>query len=105
MAARDLIDSRLAASSPVGEGRPVLPLDSPESPSRKAAKNSEPIMTVLFDIRGAQWPIDDDGCSLPPASMYVQLSNTNARDFLDWIGLGQAELTGEIQARELTALL
>lgn len=58
-------------------------------------------MSVLFDIRGANWPQDRDDCCLPPAAMYVQLSNDNAATFLIWIGLKGSKLEGEMPAREL----
>lgn len=62
-------------------------------------------MSVLFDIVDANWPRDPDGCALPPAPMYVNLSNVNARAFLEWIGLDSPALYGEIPARELAAIL
>ena len=62
-------------------------------------------MTVLFDIRGAEWPQDEDGVRSSPAEMYLNISNSNARAFLNWVGLHQHELWGEMQARELAALL
>jgi hypothetical protein len=62
-------------------------------------------MTVLFDIKGADWPTDNEGVSCPPAQMFVNVANANARDFLDWIGLAHEPLWGEIDARELAALL
>ncbi len=62
-------------------------------------------MTVLFDIRGAKWPQDEDGVRSPPAELYLNISNSNARDFLNWVGLHQHELWGEMPARELAALL
>lgn len=62
-------------------------------------------MSILFNIRDHQWPIDQDGLRLPPASMFVQLSNVNAREFLDWLGLHDAELWGEMPAHQLAPLL
>ena len=62
-------------------------------------------MSVIFDIHGMQWPRDVDGCSLPPARMFVNPSNVNAVDFLRWIGLWNADLCGEIPAPKLAAIL
>jgi hypothetical protein len=62
-------------------------------------------MSVTFDILDQQWPIDEAGCRLPPARMYVNLANANARDFLDWIGIDSERLYGEMPARQLAPLL
>ena len=62
-------------------------------------------MSILFNIRDHQWPIDEDGLRLPPASMFVQLANANAREFLDWLGLHDADLWGEMPADQLAPLL
>lgn len=62
-------------------------------------------MSVVFDIRGHVWPPDAEGYCLPPASMYLQISNSNARDFLQWLALDDSNLYGEIPTRELAALL
>jgi len=61
-------------------------------------------MSVSFDIAGYEWDTDEDGCSCPPRHMYVNLSNLNARDFLNWLGLGES-LWGEMKARDLSAVL
>ena len=37
--------------------------------------------------------------------MFVQISQSNARDFFAWIGVDSPGLIGEIPARELAALL
>ncbi|MFL6605762.1 MAG: hypothetical protein ACJ8R9_31175 [Steroidobacteraceae bacterium] len=70
-----------------------------------AQSSKDSIMTALFDIQGAHWPRDADGLCYPPAEMFVNISNTNAREFLDWIDLEHTELWGEMKARELVALL
>ena len=62
-------------------------------------------MSVIFDIFDHEWPIDEDGCHCPAAQMYVELSNANARDFLNWLGLESTELYGEMRARQLAPLL
>ena len=62
-------------------------------------------MSVMFDLLDQQWPMAEDGCRGPPARMYVQLSNANARDFLDWLGLDNQELFGDMGARQLAPLL
>lgn len=61
-------------------------------------------MSVLFDIRDYEWPVDEDGYHFPPASMYLNITNANAGDFFRWLGLEFSEC-GEIPARELAALL
>lgn len=62
-------------------------------------------MTVLFDIRGMEWPVDADGMRLPPREMLVDINVSNAHDFLVWLGVPDQDLWGEIPARELAALL
>jgi hypothetical protein len=62
-------------------------------------------MSVLFDIVGHRWPMDEDGCCLPPASMFLNIANDNARDFLRWLGLPDSDLCGDMPARQLAALL
>ena len=62
-------------------------------------------MSVQFDIVGHEWPENTDGCREPPAAMYVNLSQTNAQDFLHWARFPDTRLYGELPARELAALL
>lgn len=62
-------------------------------------------MSVMFEILGHEWPVDEDGCHCPPTRMYVQLSNANAHDFLRWLGLDSTVLCGEMPARQLAPLL
>ena len=62
-------------------------------------------MSIQFDIRGHDWPVDADGCAEPPANMFLNIAEVNARDFLRWIGLDATELIGEISARELAPIL
>jgi hypothetical protein len=62
-------------------------------------------MTVFFNILDADWPACDDGVRWPPAGMFVNPSNENARDLLKWLGLPHDKLYGEVKARELAALV
>src|SRR5262245_35193401 len=62
-------------------------------------------MTVTFDIVDHEWPVDVDGCALPPASMFLQMSNVNAAAFFRWVPLEFDVWAGAIPARELAALL
>ena len=51
-------------------------------------------MTVLFDIRGMEWPVDADGMCLPPPEMLVDINVSNASDFLVWLGVPDHEILG-----------
>lgn len=66
-------------------------------------------MSVMFDLRGAEWPEGEYGERLPPAEMYVQFANSNAREFLAWVGLRDAAaaegLCGSMRVRELEVVL
>lgn len=66
-------------------------------------------MSVLFDLRGVTWPEGEYGERLPPAEMYVQFANSNARDFFAWVGLPGAAaeegLCGSMRARDLQVVL
>ena len=63
-------------------------------------------MTVQFDIVGHHWPVDRDGCQLPPAAMFLNIANSNSYDFFRWLDIDPGQCSGgDMPARELAALL
>lgn len=62
-------------------------------------------MSVTFDIRGMEWPKDEEGWGAPPPEAFVNLAQGNAWAFFAWLGIDAQELCGQPRARELAAVL